>query len=292
MVYAVERALADEPKQQQAAAIRRLLTWYLQMADGFERIFNPGHGDLPLDAPPSSPRLLAFTTHLQARQWAESELGDLVPVLGQVARAGDDVLAWRLPAAVTIIFDLMGRWGSLILPLGATLAVSRKLGDRTAEAWILIHLAEAHENVRQGGVEQLCRIAQDRGEFPRPRVADCAGQSDHERCAQGQPGRRFRAEHRKHRLPASSCLRADRIIAKVTADSLGARTCAGPDCAPRHRIRRARPGPRSAGLRHAAHQRHRCRARSVCRRQARRDATLPVCPELSLRSRLRNPGLG
>jgi hypothetical protein len=48
-VYAAERALADEPEQQQAAAIRRLLAWYLHMADAFERIFNPGHADLPLD---------------------------------------------------------------------------------------------------------------------------------------------------------------------------------------------------------------------------------------------------
>jgi tetratricopeptide (TPR) repeat protein len=148
-VYAAERALADEPAPHQMAAICRLLTWYLHMADTFESIFNPDHAHLSLDTRPSSRRPSPFTTHLQAWQWAESELANLVPVLRQVTRASDDVLAWRLPAAVAIIFDLMGQWGDLIPPLGSALAISRKLGDRTAEARILIHLAEAHMNVRK-----------------------------------------------------------------------------------------------------------------------------------------------
>jgi tetratricopeptide (TPR) repeat protein len=148
-VYAAERALADESEPDQVAAIRRLLTWYLHMADAFERIFNPDHTHLPLDTRPSSHGPLPFTTHLQAWHWAESELANLVPVLRQVTRAGDDVLAWQLPAAVTIIFDLMGQWSDLIPPLSSALAITRTLRDRTAEARILIHLAEAHENVRQ-----------------------------------------------------------------------------------------------------------------------------------------------
>ena len=40
-VYAAECARAGEPEAQQAAAIRRLLTWYLHAADAFRRTFNP-----------------------------------------------------------------------------------------------------------------------------------------------------------------------------------------------------------------------------------------------------------
>ena len=42
-VYAAERARASEPEPHRAAAIRRLLTWYLHTADAFGRIFNPDH---------------------------------------------------------------------------------------------------------------------------------------------------------------------------------------------------------------------------------------------------------
>ena len=68
------------------AATCRLLTWYLRTADAFERIFNPDHTHLLLDKWPSSCRPLAFTTHLQAWQWAESELGTWYQ--SSVGRAG------------------------------------------------------------------------------------------------------------------------------------------------------------------------------------------------------------
>ena len=148
-VYAAECAVAGEPEPYRTAAICRLLTWYLHTADAFERIFNPDHAHLPLDPPPSSSRLPGFTTHLQAWHWAESELANLVPVLRQVAVAGDDVLAWQLPVAFMIIFDLFRLLADLIPGLRSALAISRKLGERPAEARILTHLAEAYGNVGQ-----------------------------------------------------------------------------------------------------------------------------------------------
>ena len=110
-VYAAECAQAGEPEPHQAAAIRRLLTWYLHAADAFRRIFNPDNRHVPLDPPPPSCRPPAFTTHRQAWHWAESELANLVPVLRQATTAGDDVLAWKLPVTVMVIFDLLGHYG-------------------------------------------------------------------------------------------------------------------------------------------------------------------------------------
>jgi tetratricopeptide (TPR) repeat protein len=148
-VYAAERARASDPEPHRTAAVRRLLTWYLHAADAFERVFNPDHALLPLGTPPSWCKPPAFTTHLQAWRWAESEFANLGPVLRRAATAGDDVLAWQLPAAFMIIYDLSGRMAELIPALRSALATSRELGDRAAQAQILRHLAEACMNAGQ-----------------------------------------------------------------------------------------------------------------------------------------------
>ena len=146
-VYAAECARASEPEPQQAAAIRRLLTWYLHTADAFRRTFNPDNRHVLLDPPPPSCRPPAFTTHRQAWHWAESELANLVPALRQATTAGDDVLAWKLPVTVMVIFELLGHVADIIPGLRSALTASRKLGDRTAEAWILANLADAYLHV-------------------------------------------------------------------------------------------------------------------------------------------------
>ncbi len=148
-VYAAECARAGEPEGQQAAAIRRLLTWYLHTADAFRRTFNPDNRQVLLDPPPPSCRPPAFTTHRQAWHWAESELANLVPALRQATAVGDDVLAWKLPVTILVIFELLGHVADIIPMLRSALTASRKLGDRTAEAWVQVHLAEAYLDVGQ-----------------------------------------------------------------------------------------------------------------------------------------------
>lgn len=148
-LYAAECAHAGEPEPHQVAAICRLLTWYLHAADAFRRTFNPDNRQVLLDPPPSLCRPPAFTTHRQAWHWAESEFANLVPALRQATRVGDDVLAWKLPVTVQVIFGLLGHAADIIPGLRSALTISRKLGDRTAETWVLASLAEAYLEVGQ-----------------------------------------------------------------------------------------------------------------------------------------------
>jgi tetratricopeptide (TPR) repeat protein len=148
-VYAAECAQAAEPEADQVAAVGRLLTWYLHTADAFRRILVPDNPHLPLDPPPLACRPPVFTTHRQAFRWAESELANLVPVLRKAPAAGDDILAWRLPVMFMIIHDLFGHMADIIPELRSALMVSRELGDRTAQAWVLTDLAEAYLNLGQ-----------------------------------------------------------------------------------------------------------------------------------------------
>ena len=148
-VYAAECAQDGEPQAHQSAAIWRLLTWYMHTADAFHRILNPDNRHLGLDLPPPASRPPAFTTHRQAWRWAESELANLVPVLRKAPAAGDDVLAWKLPVAFMVIFDLFGQMAEVIPGLRSALAITGKLGDRNAEVWVLTYLAEAYRDVGQ-----------------------------------------------------------------------------------------------------------------------------------------------
>jgi tetratricopeptide (TPR) repeat protein len=159
-VYAAECARAGEPQAQQAAAIRRLLTWYLHTADAFRRTFNPDNPQVLLDPPPPSCRPPTFTTHRQAWHWAENELANLVPALRQATAVGDDVLAWKLPVTVLVIFELLGHVADIIPVLRSALTVSRKLGDRAAEAWVQASLAEVYQDVgRPDEAIECCRGA-------------------------------------------------------------------------------------------------------------------------------------
>ena len=87
-LYAAECAQDSEPREQQAAATGRLLTWYLHTADVFRRLFNPDNPQVPLDPPPLSCKPPDFTTHTQAWHWAESEFANLLPALRQAPTAG------------------------------------------------------------------------------------------------------------------------------------------------------------------------------------------------------------
>ncbi len=147
-IYAAECAQASEPEPHRTAAIRRLLTWYTYTADAFSRTMSPASQHVRLDPPPPSCRPAVLTTPRQALDWAQSEIASLIPVLRQAAVAGDDAIAWELPAMLVPVLGSLQTRGflpkeaDLLLPaLYSALAATRRLGDRIAEVRVLTHLA-------------------------------------------------------------------------------------------------------------------------------------------------------
>ena len=159
-VYAAECAQISEPESQRAAAIRRLLTWYLHTADAFSRTFNPDARHAPLDLPEPASRPLVFATHQQATNWAKTELANLVPIAGQATAIGDDATAWKLAVALMPIFVLYRRIADLLTILHSALGAAQRLGDSDAEASILSRLAEAYlEAGHPAQAAELCQRA-------------------------------------------------------------------------------------------------------------------------------------
>jgi tetratricopeptide (TPR) repeat protein len=155
-LYAAECAQAAEPESDRAAAIGRLLIWYLHAGDAFRRLLTPDSPHVPLDPPPSSCRPPAFATPREAWQWAESELVNFVPVLALAPTAGDNDLAWKLPVTFMTIFGLPGHMADVIPALRSALAISQELGDRNVEAWVLVTLAEAYAGAGQPADSVSC----------------------------------------------------------------------------------------------------------------------------------------
>jgi tetratricopeptide (TPR) repeat protein len=159
-VYAAECAHASEPEPHRTAAVRRLLTWYMQTADAFSRTMIPDTRHVRLDPPPPSCRPAVFTTPRQALDWAKSEIASLIPALRQAAAVGDDAIAWKLPAALGPVFSFQQKGTDLLPALYSAIAVTRRLGDRAAEARLLSWLAETCLDVgRPAQATESCQRA-------------------------------------------------------------------------------------------------------------------------------------
>jgi tetratricopeptide (TPR) repeat protein len=158
-VYAAECARASEPEPHRAAAVRRLLTWYLHTADAFFRTFNPDNRHVPLDPPPPACRPPVFTTHRQAVDWAQGELANLVPIVRLAALVGDDASVWKFPVTLVPILGIQRRFGDLVPALHSALIATQQLGDRTAEAWVLTCCAEVYFQIDPTQAAEYCQRA-------------------------------------------------------------------------------------------------------------------------------------
>jgi len=159
-VYAAECAQDSEPEPERAAALHRLLTWYLHTADAFFRTFNPDHRRVPLGPPPPGCSPEAFATHRQAMDWAKSELANLIPVIRCAATLSGDAIAWKLPVMLLPVFSIQRRAADLLPELDRALFTALAREDRTAETWILHCLAEAYlEADRPVRTAEICQRA-------------------------------------------------------------------------------------------------------------------------------------
>lgn len=141
--YATDQAHAEDPPEQQAAAVRRVLDWYLHTADAAQSRIKPAEKHLPLSVPTAAVLPLDFADYDAAVDWSTLELGTLLRLTAAAAAAGLDTVAqhmaeilWNiLPPSVpaTHWFDT-GRAG-----LGA----ARRTDDPGAQIRLLSNLGMA-----------------------------------------------------------------------------------------------------------------------------------------------------
>ena len=135
--YAAERANAEEPAQATRAAISRLLHWYLRSADAASHLINPLRDRVPLDRERSSAPVLSFASTDETLTWSRLERDNLVAATRQAAAEELHEVAWKLPVAIMLCFDLHGYRAEWLATHEVGLASARAIGDRAGEAWVL-----------------------------------------------------------------------------------------------------------------------------------------------------------
>lgn len=135
--YAAERASAEEPEQACAAAVRRLLDWYLYSVAAMASIVSPNRDQVPLDPPDATFQPMGFAAPGQALNWCEIERANLVAATQQAAACGLDAVAWKLPVTALSFFNRRTYRAEWVTTHRVALASARRAGDRAAEAWVL-----------------------------------------------------------------------------------------------------------------------------------------------------------
>ncbi|HEX6467973.1 MAG TPA: BTAD domain-containing putative transcriptional regulator [Streptosporangiaceae bacterium] len=147
--YALDRAHADEPADERAAAIRRLLDWYQHTADAADRVLMPQRLHVPLDPPEPPVRPRELPSPAAALTWCEGERLNLVAITRFAAETGRHDVAWKIPCSLWSYFSVRSRWSDWFTTHDVGIAAARRGGDRYGESLLLTSVANAYSAVGQ-----------------------------------------------------------------------------------------------------------------------------------------------
>jgi tetratricopeptide (TPR) repeat protein len=142
-VYASERAVVDLSGQERAAAVERLLGWYMCSADAAATAVSPHRYNLPLDDQEASQPPAAFAGVEDALEWYDAERVNVVTATRQASAYGLHEIAWRLPASLFTMFNRRGNWADLVTTHRIALDSVRQVRTMLGEAWVLNNLGQA-----------------------------------------------------------------------------------------------------------------------------------------------------
>nr|WP_169748036.1 helix-turn-helix domain-containing protein [Pseudonocardia acaciae] len=143
--YAAEQARLGSPEER-AAAIHRLVDWYLASAGAAVRALTPRrpHWDPPALDPGVEPARFGPDEYERALRWCDLELPAMVPLTRLAADQGLHARAWQLPVVWFDYFLLRRPWDEWIAMHEIGVAAARRIGDDFGHGWALTNLGAAH----------------------------------------------------------------------------------------------------------------------------------------------------
>jgi tetratricopeptide (TPR) repeat protein len=149
-LYAAERA-TEEPVENRAQAVDRVLTWYVRSAHAADRALGPRERhQLPLGPCSAQGVPMSFTGHEHAMAWCGAERANLVAAVHQAARADPPhAAAWQLPNVLWWFFYLRKHTADWITTTRRGLATAQRLADRDAESRTWNVLGSAYGDLRR-----------------------------------------------------------------------------------------------------------------------------------------------
>jgi DNA-binding SARP family transcriptional activator/tetratricopeptide (TPR) repeat protein len=166
--YAAELAAADA-EDENRAAVRRVLDYYLRSAYAADRMFNPSRDPITLPPPASGVAPEAPADDGSAADWVGAERPVLLAMVELAAANGFDAHAWQLAWSLSTYFSRRGYWPDEAAAQGTALTAAQRLGDRRGQALahkslgtaiaLLGRRVDAAEHFRQGA--ELCAALGD-----------------------------------------------------------------------------------------------------------------------------------
>jgi len=149
--YATERAMAEEQEEGRAAAVERLLEWYLYTADAAAHRVAPHRTHIPLEVAADRAAgfgAMRFETSEEAFSWYDSERENIVAATRQAGQVGLHYVAWRLPAGLFPVFNRRDAWADIIAIHRIAVDSAVLAGARAGEGWVRQNLGQALARIR------------------------------------------------------------------------------------------------------------------------------------------------
>ena len=147
-VYATERAQAEESEAGRAAAVGRLLGWYLSSAEAAADTVSPHRYRVARQPGPEENPVAVPADTEEALAWYDGEKVNVVAATRQAAAAGLHEIAWRLPAALFPLFNRRSNWADCVTTLRVAVESGRSTGGGFGEALVLYQLGWALARLR------------------------------------------------------------------------------------------------------------------------------------------------
>lgn len=235
-LYARERAHAQEPPAERAAALGRVHAAYLDLARRADDSLSSGFsGRVTVPAPGHSPPAAeAARVAAEPLAWLEAERTTLRALVRQAADAGEAGTAWRLAAALAAFFESSAHFDDWRETHRTALAAATAAGDRLGVAVLHRNLGEL-ETVQDHYGEAVVAFKRSLKEFAaldRPRALPRAKPGERPR----DPGHDGRADAAGHHPAESAAAAGLGVLLRLRGQYAQAAACL------RRGIERARAG--------------------------------------------------
>jgi tetratricopeptide (TPR) repeat protein/transcriptional regulator with XRE-family HTH domain len=132
--HATEQARDADSEAERAAAVRRVLDYYLHTASRAALLLDPSKEPVALAPPGPGTAPEQPADHARALAWFEAEHQVLLAAVTLAAGSGLDTHAWQLPWALASFLRIRGHWQEWTATQRTALAAAIRLGDTAGQA--------------------------------------------------------------------------------------------------------------------------------------------------------------
>jgi len=146
-LHARQRADLEDPEPVRGAVLRRIIEYYVSVAASADRVITPLGWRIGPIYQRTAPPPLSYTGRVDALDWLESELPNLMAVLRAGVQRHFDELVWQLCEAIWPLFLYRKHFSDWIASYQLGLEAAARCGNQAAKARMHLALGYAFHNL-------------------------------------------------------------------------------------------------------------------------------------------------